>query len=244
MIMHLVALPRKRAMEIGSKTYVDPWACKRGHFTHKAVNKRVCYECSRASSRNHMRRKYEDPEYYEELKRKRRERYNSDEVYRRFILDRQAERYHESPEKVRERNREYARANREAKRERDRDYYQRNKVEIMAYQKWYVSENPEKANAWFSASRAKRRERFIPLSDDLGELNQLCMEEAYHAAKERSELFGFEWHVDHMIPLQADEASGLHIYSNIQVIPAHLNQLKHKKMIYTEDLEWLADAAA
>lgn len=82
------------------------------------------------------------------------------------------------------------------------------------------------------------------MPDAMDELNQLCMKEAYLTASERAELFGFEWHVDHKVPLQAIKASGLHLYTNIQVIPAGINQWKHNKMIYTEDLEWLADAVA
>lgn len=189
-----------------------------------------------------MRRKYEDPEYCEELRSSRRERYNSDDEYRARILLQQKEKYQKDPEPIRQRNREYINANRQAKRERDRGYYDRNRDSIIEYQKLYAAENPEKISAWSSVTRARRKERFIDLPDVMDELNQLCMEEAYHVASERATLFGFDWHVDHMIPLQAEEASGLHIYSNIQVIPAPLNQFKHKKMLYTKDLEWLADA--
>lgn len=244
MIMNLVALPRNRAIEIGSKTYVDPWACKRGHFTHKLVSRRVCYECSSSASRNHMRRKYADPDYREVMLAKRKEKYHRDDDYRKKISDAHKRYYEENAEEVRARVKRYAKNNPEKLRSSYLRYYEENRESLIEYQKYYREANPEKVSAWFATSRARRRERFIDLTDDLEELNQLCMEEAYHSAKERSEMFGFDWHVDHMVPLQADEASGLHIYSNIQVIPAHLNQFKHKKMIYTEDLEWLADATS
>lgn len=95
------------------------------------------------------------------------------------------------------------------------------------------------------ASRAKRRaieaER---MPADFGELDELIMGEANRLAEVRSDMFGFNWHVDHMIPLQAKNASGLHCGRNIQVIPASLNCGKGNRLIYTEDLEWLADATS
>lgn len=95
------------------------------------------------------------------------------------------------------------------------------------------------------ASRAKRRAaEECRLTSDFGELDEFIIEEANHLAEVRAGMFGFEWHVDHMIPLQSKTASGLHCGRNIQVIPASLNCAKRNRMLYTEELEWLADAAA
>lgn len=95
------------------------------------------------------------------------------------------------------------------------------------------------------ASRAKRRAiESDRIPADFGELDEFIIEEANHLAVIRAEVFGFEWHVDHMIPLQSKTASGLHCGRNIQVIPASLNCAKSNRMLYTEDLEWLADATS
>ena len=66
------------------------------------------------------------------------------------------------------------------------------------------------------ATRAKKA-RFYD------ELTQLVTSEAHNLRKLRNRLTGIEWHVDHAIPLKHKEVCGLHIWSNLQVIPAKQN---------------------
>ena len=55
------------------------------------------------------------------------------------------------------------------------------------------------------------------------------IEEYYHLAQKRTELLGFPWHVDHIIPLQGRNVSGLHVPENLQVIPGIENIKKSNK---------------
>lgn len=58
------------------------------------------------------------------------------------------------------------------------------------------------------------------------ELTKLVTVEAHDLRKLRNNLTGFEWHVDHIEPLHGKDICGLHIWSNLQVIPKLLNLIK------------------
>lgn len=60
--------------------------------------------------------------------------------------------------------------------------------------------------------------------------NDFFIEEAYALAKLRTEMTGFEWHVDHIVPLKSPKVCGLHVEFNLQVIPGKLNQSKNNRV--------------
>lgn len=59
--------------------------------------------------------------------------------------------------------------------------------------------------------------------------NDFFIEEAYDLAKRRTKILGFEWHVDHIVPLRCKTVCGLHNEFNLQVIPGAQNISKSNR---------------
>lgn len=100
---------------------------------------------------------------------------------------------------------------------------QNNKSYLQIYNKHYRQTNMTRL-AFLCQKRKLDIQNRIPswtTTDDLWLLS-----EAYSLAAFRSKIFGFQWDVDHIIPLRGKIVSGLHTIENIQVIPAITNRKK------------------
>ena len=94
--------------------------------------------------------------------------------------------------------------------------------------KQYRKDNPAKINAWSRKRQAAKMQRtpsWLTVDDFW------VIEQAYELAAIRTKMFGFQWHVDHIIPLRGKKVSGFHTPTNLQVIPAVLNQRKNNSYI-------------
>ena len=58
------------------------------------------------------------------------------------------------------------------------------------------------------------------------ELTDFVLDEALQLAQDRKKWAGFDWEIDHIVPLNHRKASGLHSYTNIQVVPYDWNSKK------------------
>lgn len=88
--------------------------------------------------------------------------------------------------------------------------------------------DPQKHTAYV----AKRRAEKIQATPAWA--NNFFMEEAYRLATLRTKMFGFVWHVDHIVPLRSKLVCGLHVETNFQVIPGIENN--RKSNIYWPDM--------
>ncbi len=73
----------------------------------------------------------------------------------------------------------------------------------------------------YAHKRRLQTERYIP-----SELDELVFKEAVDVRDRRKELTGFDWHIDHIVPINSTAACGLHNAFNLQVVPAKWNVRK------------------
>ncbi len=92
-----------------------------------------------------------------------------------------------------------------------------------AYTNKRYHKDPQKHTAYIAKRRAEKLQATPAWANDF------FMEEAYRLATLRTKMFGFVWHVDHIVPLRSKLVSGLHVETNIQVIPARANIQKGNK---------------
>lgn len=120
-------------------------------------------------------------------------------------------------------------------------YYERNKEKVKAATALYSKLRPEisrkarkkyeennKGKVRESRARAKKN-RKLRVPKWLTEDDYWMMQIAYETAAERTEKYGVQFHVDHVIPLNGEKVSGFHCPENLQVIPWHENLEKSNK---------------
>lgn len=106
--------------------------------------------------------------------------------------------------------------------------YAENREARLAQVKQWAIDNRGRANANKKAYKAIKL-RACPswLTED----DHWLMQEAYELAQLRTAMFGFPWHVDHIVPLRGKNVSGLHVPGNLQVIPGLENMSKSNKFV-------------
>lgn len=211
------ASTRKEAKELGQKFYFTGKPCKNGGIGPRFTSNCQC-RCSLCIEADIMVLRH-----YKENNREKARRYQSQ--YRK-----------DNSQQVNAGARRYRKKNLTSVRMADRARRNRNKAAIFSANLKYRQKNPEK----FRSACAKRRaaiRKAVP--SWFSEFDEFVSVEACSLAYQRCVETGIKWDVDHIIPILAVRACGLHCGSNIQVIPASLNRMKQNRIIFTSPKEWL-----
>jgi len=83
----------------------------------------------------------------------------------------------------------------------------------------------------YAAHAAKRRAAELERTPVWADERQT--QSMYEVAARMSRSFGIEMQVDHVVPLQGERVSGLHVHYNLQIIPALVNQKKSNRFEVT-----------
>jgi hypothetical protein len=123
-------------------------------------------------------------------------------------------------------NAEWAKRNSEKDAASKQKYAKANRTKKNAQSRIYAKLNPHVALASTRKRQAAQIQRTPPwFNAD----HHWMVKEAYALAKMREKILGGKWHVDHIVPLQGANVSGLHVPWNLQVIPASLNLQKRNR---------------
>ncbi len=123
---------------------------------------------------------------------------------------------------------EHYAANKEKATEDNRKNYQKHREKRIRASVAWAKLNRGKANAnkkAYKISKIQACPQWVRSDDDL----MWMMQEAYGLAAMRTQMFGFSWHVDHVVPLRGKDVSGLHVPWNLQVIPGQDNCSKSNR---------------
>jgi hypothetical protein len=105
-----------------------------------------------------------------------------------------------------------------------RESYQKHKEAALLAKKIYRAENKGKINALCAARKKVVKQRTPQWLTSFDRLKIRCM---YQLAAMYTRENNEPWHVDHVIPLQGDVVSGLHVPRNLRVMRG-LDNIKKK----------------
>lgn len=125
--------------------------------------------------------------------------------------------------KWKENNKNYVDKN---KKESDKKYYSKNTEKIKKRSTEWNKLHPEVTLHYCRLRQSAKMQR-TPSWADLKKIKEI-----YKQSKELSKSTGLTYHVDHIIPLQGKNVSGLHVETNLQILLAKDNHAKSNKFCY------------
>jgi 5-methylcytosine-specific restriction endonuclease McrA len=129
----------------------------------------------------------------------------------------------ENAEKVKKANRRWVENNRDKVSATQRRWYAKDLDHSRAIVKKWQKKNPEKLTAIWAKRRSYEQHAILMLHKDQWKI----IDAIYDYSRRITKCIGIPHHVDHIMPISR---GGYHIHTNLQVIPAILNQRKKDKL--------------
>ena len=107
-----------------------------------------------------------------------------------------------------------------------KQWAEKNKQHVLDYAIQYAQANKARRCAAQKKREAAKKQRMPSWLTEEDLVRILCY---YQVAAMRNKETDITWHVDHIVPLQGKNVSGLHVPWNLAVIPASENLRKHNK---------------
>lgn len=173
--------------------------CRKGHTTGRYTVSKKCVQCAKdaASAWNRA-----NPDKYRANAKK----------YRESHPDRVAAQYRNwrvnNPDKVKKKNDAWQTANWDKYLNISSGWKKKNRAHVNAKAKQRKLSQSQRTPKWLTEQDLVDIKKFYVLADEL------------------TKAYGFPWHVDHIVPLNGRNVSGLHVVTNLQVIPGSENSRK------------------
>jgi hypothetical protein len=219
-------ISRDQAIESGLKRYFTGLQCSKGHTDYRLVTNHTCISCLSENSKKYRQtndgvkalKKVTDKRYYES--------------HKESVLDRNKKNRHLYADARNRKAKEKRKADPEADRNYRRLYREANLEKSRAWSRVYASKDQKRNPQKWLASNAERRARIRQSTPTLlTRAERAEIVGIYHFAKVMSRITGQEWHVDHVVPLNGEVVSGLHVPSNLRAVPATENLQKSNKLV-------------
>lgn len=195
-------ISRSEARESSKTRYFTGKPCKRGHIAERKTCSASCIECSGISDA-----------------RWKKTNVKKCSAQKRVWCG-------NNREKVRAIKKKWnAEHDKDGQKVRSRRWYLANQEKANKQQSEWAKRNPELRTATAAKYRASKLKQMPKWA------NVEKIKEIYKQARTMTESTGIVHHVDHIIPLQSDIVSGLHVEANLQILYGKANQSKGNRLL-------------
>lgn len=210
-----------------TETYFTGKPCRNGHDSPRYKATGLCVECKQAKTARHYA-KHRETRIDKALAYHRENREKRLPQMRGYHAKRQGDTAYEAPRKAYQ----ATHYDRLLERQRERSATPEARAAKAAKRK-------SQAHLYRGYEQKRRARLKGAVPPWFGEFDEFVLAEAAELCVRRAGATGLPWEIDHMIPLLATRASGLHCANNVQVIPQWLNRSKNRRMILTQPGEWV-----